>query len=120
MELLAALRSLPADAEVTIAVRVGDLAQALEERDERPDRLVSTEWCSERWGRSPEWWATECREGRVADAIQERPGAPWEIQVRSAEERIRVYREERSQKRGRRRGPRSQKSGELLPWRATG
>lgn len=41
-DLLAALRHLPDDAPLVVQTTAGALREALEERDENPDRLVTT------------------------------------------------------------------------------
>lgn len=105
-ETLQALRGLPDDAKVTLTIEKADLVRALEDRDDNPDRIITTVWCEEKLGMSREWWAEECRSKRIRDAFQETKGAPWNLPAGSARAHLQQYRASRTPSRSRRRGPR--------------
>lgn len=107
--LLAAIRHLPAGSKLTVTVEKDDLVRALEERDDNPGRIVTTVWCSEHLGMSREWWADECRSGRIRDASQEGPGAPWYLPVGVARAHLQAHRSKHTPARRRRRGPRPER-----------
>lgn len=103
--LLQAIQSLPAGAQVTLTVGKEDLVAALQERDENPDRLVTTVWLSERLGMSRTWWARNAE--RVPGARQESEGSPWYLPLGAAKRFFEEYWTERkTPSRSRRRGPR--------------
>lgn len=108
-DILSSIRHLPPGSKVTVTVEKEDLVRALEERDENPDRLVTTVWCSEHLGLSREWWADECRSKRVREAFQEAPGAPWYLPLGVARAHLDAHRNARTPSRRRRRGPRPER-----------
>lgn len=105
-DLLASLRHLPPGAKVTLTVERDDLLHALEEQSQRPDRVVDTSWCAEALGMSREWWASECKAGRVAGAWQEGPRAPWRLRAGAARDHLSQHEASLDRRRSRRRGPR--------------
>lgn len=104
-ETLQALRALPADAEVTLSVKVSDLRAALEAQDDNPARRIGTSEASDLFGRSREWWADQAP--KIDDAVQEGPGAPWYFAIGAARDYLIQYENDRrtTRTRSRARGP---------------
>lgn len=105
-DVLESLHLLPPGTKVSITVPVEALSKALEHRAERPERVVTTSWCSENLGMSREWWAEACREGRIPRAFQDAPGGPWYLKFHHAKRHLTLYVADRTRARSRRRGPR--------------
>jgi hypothetical protein len=106
-EILQTIRHLPEDAQVTLTVRKADLVRALEDRDDRPDRVVTTAWCAETLGMSREWWADQCRVGAIREAFQEGERSPWHLPIGAARRHLLQHQQGRSHSKRRRRGPRT-------------
>lgn len=82
----AILARLPADAELTVTVRVGDLRKAMDIATPGPER-VSTTWCARELGYSSRKWRTWCEEGRIAGADKDE-GGTWRLPNRAAREHL--------------------------------
>jgi hypothetical protein len=105
--LLQAIRHLPDDAQVTLTVAKADLVRSLEERDDRPERIMPTTWFADNLGMSRRWWASECHAGRIPGAHQEVEGGPWYLPIGAGRAHLEEHRSGRTHTRSRRRGPRS-------------
>lgn len=105
-DLLTSIRHLPPGAQVTVTVSKEDLVRALEDQTENPDRVVSTVWCADQLGMSREWWADECRSGRIRGAFQEGEGSPWRLRAGDARSHLSQHLASHDRRRSRRRGPR--------------
>jgi hypothetical protein len=73
----AVLAALPADAILTVQVRVGDLLDAMQKRAGGPDEL-STSQAAEYIGRTPKWWRQQCEAGGIAGAYLDEVGK-WRL-----------------------------------------
>lgn len=97
-EILATLRFLDADAQVTISVRVGDLQKALESKAGGPQIMTAeqaAQWC----GRTSEHWRRQAKAGRIAGAWQDAPGGPWRMPRQSVEAVLRSEQQQRGRTR---------------------
>ncbi len=73
----AVLAALPADAILTVQVRVGDLLDAMQKRAGGPDEL-STSQAAEYIGRTPKWWRQQCEAERIPGAYLDEVGK-WRL-----------------------------------------
>ena len=78
------LAELPADAELTVTVRAGDLRRAMEMQPGGP-AWVTTSWCAQELGFSARQWRQWCEEGEIEGAVKDSSGR-WRLPNRGARE----------------------------------
>ena len=86
-EIVAALRHLPDDAEITISLRKADLVTALENKGGGP-RVMTTAQAARVHGYTPERWRRWAQDGRIEGAYQDAEDGPWHLPRAAVEAHI--------------------------------
>jgi hypothetical protein len=77
-DVLAALRFLDPDAQVTFSVKASDLRSALEAKVGGPD-VLTAEQAAMHVGRTAEFWRRAAAAGRIDGAWKDERGGPWRL-----------------------------------------